>query len=173
VHFRGHAGFPLNLHLISAALKVLQLFVFLHLFRLVMKKFLNSASPTLWANPLSILSYSPALSCDTCSRARCSAAAMRVSKTFSHPLLSSSSHCLHNSSHLRYWIRSLTVCLSFLHFAATRLKSCRNCLFSADTWHQFCCISDRSSMLFCASSSKYPTCAFKSVISSRCKYGGS
>jgi hypothetical protein len=96
-----------------------------------------------------------------------------VSKTFSHPLLSSFSHCLRNSSHLRYWIRSLTVCLSSLHSAETLLKSCRNCLFSADTWHQFCCISDRSSMLYCASSSRYPTRAFKSVISPRYKHGGS
>jgi hypothetical protein len=93
------------------------------------EEFLKSASPTLCTNRLSIWLYSPALSCDTYSRARCSSATMRVSITFSYPLLSSSSHCLRNSSHLRYSIRSRTVCFRSLHSAETRLKSSCNCLF--------------------------------------------
>jgi hypothetical protein len=137
------------------------------------KEFLKSVSPTLWANPLSISFYSPALSCDTCSRARCSAATMRVSKTFAHPLLSSSSHYLRNSSLSRYCLRSLTMYVSSLHSIESRLKSRRNCLFSADTCHQFCAFLIKPQCYFVLQARGIILVPSNLVISPTCKHGGS
>jgi hypothetical protein len=94
---------------------------------------------------------------------------MREFTKFSDSLLSSSSPCRRNSSYLRNWTRSRTVCRNLVHSKGARLKSCRNRLYLADTRHQFCCISDGSSILCYASISRYPTRAFNSVIFRSCK----